>query len=152
MCAWVNQVPRMRHVHIWVTNRPVPRHILFRVSHVTLSKENRGFQDVAVTPLPHLTPFRSEVFPVGETPLGVDPFKMPWGQICWITWYLLMHSKLHLYTVVVVHLNNIEPYAFSICAPNCCILGVWFMVQTQIWFPDKLRIKLNQLNENIINK
>ena len=74
LCAWVNQVPRMRHVHIWVTNRPVPRHILIGVSHVTLSKENRGLQDVAVTPLPHFTPFWSKVFSVGKIPLGVDPF------------------------------------------------------------------------------
>ena len=35
-------------MHFWVTNRPVPRHILICVSHVTLSKENRGLQDVTV--------------------------------------------------------------------------------------------------------
>ena len=63
-----------------------------------------------------------------------------------------MHSKLHLDTVAVVHLHNIEPYDCSLGAPNCCILGVWFMAQTQIWSPDKLRIKLNQVNENVIYK
>ena len=152
MCAWVNQVPWMRHVHFWVTNRPVPRQILISVSHITLSKENRELQDVAVTPLPHLTPFRSKVFPVGKTPLGVDPFEMPWGQTSWITWYLLMHSELHLHTVAVVHLHNVEPNDCSLRGLSCCILRVWNMAQTQIWSPDKLRIKLNQVNEYVINK
>ena len=115
-------------------------------------EENWELQDMSVTPLPYLTPLWSKVFLVGKTPFGVDPFEMSQGQTSRIDGYLLMHSKLHLYTVTLVHLHNIELYDCGLCAPNCCILGVWFMVQTQIWSPDKLWIKLNQHNENVKNK
>src|SRR4051812_31641198 len=103
-------------------------------------------QDSVGTTDPYYTGVFSKRLPIYYVSLLADLFQMPRFQTLKGVGDILMHAELEFHTVTVVYLHSGEPYDRRFWCPNRCLFSLGFMVQSQVWSPNKLQSKNNYIS------